>query len=112
MRPEDRNRLLHMIEAAESAQHFLAGRSREDLDHDRMLLFALTRAIEILGEAASKVSTEARAKLPAVPWSRIVAMRNRLAHAYFDIDRNILWRTVAEELPELLRLLRRSTSDT
>lgn len=97
-----------MIEAAETALQFAAGRTRRDLDHDRMLSFALTRAIEILGEAASKLSPEARAELPTVPWSRIVAMRNRLVHAYFDIDRNILWQTVMEELPELLRLLRRS----
>lgn len=76
-----------------------------------MLLFALTRAIEILGEAASKISEEARAELPLIPWSRIVAMRNRLVHAYFDIDRNILWRTATEELPELLRLLRPPNSD-
>lgn len=100
-----------MVEAAESALQFAAGRTRQDLDRDRMLLFALTRAIEILGEAASKISEESRVELPLIPWSRIVAMRNRLVHAYFDIDRNILWRTVTEELPELLRLLRRQGSD-
>ena len=63
------------------------------LDTDRMLLFALVRAIEIIGEAASKVTLETRAAVPEVPWLQIVAMRNRLAHAYFDIDRNILWQT-------------------
>jgi uncharacterized protein with HEPN domain len=58
MRAEDRVRLRHMIEAAESAVQFIAGRQRTDLDEDRMLLFALVRAIEVLGEAASRMSEE------------------------------------------------------
>lgn len=66
-----------------------------------MLLFALVRAIEIIGEAAAKVSPEARGSMPGVPWSRIVAMRNRLIHAYFDIERDVLWRTACEEIPAL-----------
>jgi len=102
MPPEDRVRLLHMIEAAQTAQQFVAHRSRGDLDSDRMLLFALVRAVEILGEAASKISEVARAEAPDVPWGLIVAMRNRLIHAYFDVNRDILWTTVTVEIPELL----------
>lgn len=90
-----------MLEAAESAQHFVSGKSRADLDTDPMLLFALVRAIEIIGEAASRVSVEQRTDSPTVPWTAIVAMRNRLIHAYFDIDRDIVWRTVTEEIPSL-----------
>lgn len=74
-----------------------------------MLLFALLRAIEVIGEAASKVSAEQRAASSEVPWSAMVAMRNRLIHAYFDTDRDIVWRTVTEEIPplrsQLLQLL-------
>jgi uncharacterized protein with HEPN domain len=58
-----------MIEAAEAFQSFIANRRRADLDSDRMLLFALARAIEIIGEAASKLSPEARAAMPSVPWA-------------------------------------------
>ena len=94
-----------MVEAAETAARFIAGRTRADLDSDQMLLFALARAIEVVGEAASKVTPETRAALPLVPWGQIVAMRNRLIHAYFDIDRDILWKTASEELPALLPLL-------
>ena len=61
--------------------------------------------MEIIGEAASRISAETRAANPAVPWASIVAMRNRLIHACFDIDRNIVWKTVAEEIPPLLSLL-------
>jgi uncharacterized protein with HEPN domain len=105
MPPEDHIRVLHMVEVARTAQRFITGRQRDDLDSDQMLLFALVRAIEIIGEAASRVTAQPRAANPAVPWSSIVAMRNRLIHACFDIDRNIVWKTVTEELPSLLSLL-------
>ena len=78
MPPEDRIRVLHMVEAARTARQFIAGRQCSDLDSDQMLLFALVRgAIEIIGEAASRISAETRAANPAVPWASIVAMRNR-----------------------------------
>jgi len=102
---DDAIRVRHMIEAAEAALRFAAGRQRTDLDGDTMLLFALVRAIEIVGEAASKVSPETRSLAPLVPWSAIVAMRNRLIHAYSDIDPEIVWKTTAEEIPALLPLL-------
>jgi uncharacterized protein with HEPN domain len=95
-----------MIEAAEAVATFVSGRSRADVDTDNMLLFAVVRAVEIMGEAASKVSSETRAAVPAVPWAQIAAMRNRLIHAYFDIDHDILWRTAIEEVPLLLTMLR------
>jgi uncharacterized protein with HEPN domain len=100
-----------MIEAAEAVQSFIDGRQRVDLDRDRMLLFALVRAIEIIGEAASKLSSEARMEMPSVPWTGVIAMRNRLVHAYFDIDRMILWRTATEEIPSLLSVLRAVLKD-
>ena len=101
MRPDDATRIHHMIEAAEAAERFIAGRQRADLDTDQMLLFALVRAIEIIGEAASKVSSETRTITPSVPWPAIISMRNRLIHAYFDIDRDIVWKTVTEEISPL-----------
>lgn len=89
MQPDDRVRLEHMIDAVRSAQNFMRGRARADLDSDLMLLFAVVRAIEIVGEAASRVSADARAAMPGVPWSAVIGMRNRLVHAYFDINRGI-----------------------
>ena len=73
-----------------------------------MLLFALARCVEIVGEAASRLSTEAQASTPAIPWPAIVGMRNRLIHAYFDVDTEIVWKTVTEELPALATQLRAS----
>jgi len=106
MSPDDRWRVGHMIEAAETALEFVAGRSRADLDTDAMLRMALTRAVEIVGEAASQVSDAGRSELAGVPWPQIVGMRNRLVHAYFDINRDILWDTVQLALPGLLAQLK------
>jgi uncharacterized protein with HEPN domain len=98
--------MLHMIEAAETACGFLSGRIRSDLDSDRMLVFALVRAIEIVGEAASKVSAPTREAAADIPWPLIVSMRNRLIHAYFNADHEVVWKTATEELPQLLPKLR------
>jgi uncharacterized protein with HEPN domain len=95
-----------MIEAAESAAQFLAGRTRDDLDQDEMLLFAVVRAIEIIGEAASKISSEARTATPEIPWRAITSMRNRLIHGYADIDPEVVWVTATAEVPAVLPLLR------
>ena len=101
MTPADRWRLQHMADAAELAVGFIAGRAKADLLSDPMLRLALTRAVEIVGEAAAQVSAEGRAAWPDVPWSQIVGMRNRLVHAYFDVDTAILWDTVELALPTL-----------
>jgi uncharacterized protein with HEPN domain len=106
MNPRDRVRLQHLADALNSAIRFARGRDRGDLDTDEMLLFALVRAVEIAGEAASQVTAETRAQLPDLPWSSIVGMRNRLVHAYFDINRDILWTTVTEAAPPVAERLK------
>jgi uncharacterized protein with HEPN domain len=99
-------RLQHLADALNSAIRFARGRERGDLDSDEMLLFALVRAVEIAGEAASQVTDETRAQLPDLPWSGIVGMRNRLVHAYFDVNRDILWTTVTEAAPPVAERLK------
>ncbi len=102
MHAEDQVRLRHMVDAAEHAMRFVAGRQRVDLENDHMLLFALVRAIEVIGEAAGKISDETKAAHADVPWRAITGMRNRLIHAYFDIDTDILWATAIQEIPAIL----------
>jgi uncharacterized protein with HEPN domain len=99
-----------MLDATQSALKFVDGRTREDLDSDLLLVFALVRAIEIVGEAASKVSPEEKARLPGIPWTKIIGMRNRLVHAYFDVDTEILWNTLTEALPRLVVTLQSSVA--
>ena len=95
-----------MIDASEKVVGFVAGKSRLDLDRDDMLHFAWARGITIIGEAAMKVSVATRETTPAIPWRNMIGMRNRTVHAYADIDLDLVWKTVTEELPELLVQLR------
>lgn len=106
MSPDDRWRVIHMIEAGEQALAFVEGRARADLDSDVMLRFALTRAVEVVGEAATQVTEAGRIEMPTVPWAQIVGMRNRLVHAYFSINSDVLWDTVQLALPPLLAQLK------
>ncbi len=106
MRSEDLIRLRHMLEAAQEAVECAKGKSLSDLNKDRLRSLALVRLVEIVGEAASRVSEEGRGRLPRVPWEDIIGMRNRLVHAYFDIDMDIVWLTVVKFLPDLISELK------
>jgi uncharacterized protein with HEPN domain len=106
MKRDDLVRIRHMIDAAEAAIRFVSDRKREDLDSDDMLRLALLQAVQIVGEAASKLSVEARNELGDVPWPRITGMRHRLVHAYMNVDEDILWTTAVDHLPSLVRRLR------
>jgi len=111
MNESDIIRLRHMLDAAREALSFVAGRNGEDLGQDRMLVLALVKEIEIIGEAASRISDESRKALPRIPWPKIIAMRNRLIHAYADVDLSIVWDTLTGALPELLRELDTALAD-
>jgi len=104
---EDEVRLRHMLDHAREAIAFAAGKTRVDLQHDRLLQLGLVRLIEIIGEAAARVSKVAQAAHPAVPWPQIVATRNRLIHGYDFVDYDILWQTLQDDLPGLVRELER-----
>lgn len=95
-----------MLDAIEEALSFARGKDRKHLDQDRMLVLALIKDIEIVGEAASRISDETKQVAPDIPWASITGMRNRLIHAYFDINLDILWQTVTEDLPQLAVKLR------
>jgi uncharacterized protein with HEPN domain len=105
MRPEDRVRLRHLTEAAEKAIAYSASRTRTDLDDDELLRLAMTKLVEIVGEAAKHVSPDLRAAHPGVPWTAAARMRDRLIHHYFDINLDILWTTLTTDLPRLLSAL-------
>jgi uncharacterized protein with HEPN domain len=102
MTPPDDIRLRHLVAAAEKAVSYAAEHSREDLDTDELLRLALTKLVEIVGEAAKQISDRTRDEYPDVPWSAAARMRDRLVHHYFDINLDVLWSTVTEDLPTLL----------
>ncbi|MFI5166782.1 MAG: DUF86 domain-containing protein [Thermoanaerobaculales bacterium] len=94
-----------MLDAAREAVAFARDRTRADLSNDRQLVLALVKCIEIVGEAASQTTAEGRQLAPELPWANIVAMRNRLVHAYFDVDLDRVWETITDDLPALIAIL-------
>jgi uncharacterized protein with HEPN domain len=105
--PEDRVRLRHMLDAALEIQQYVQSATREDLRHDRKLVHSLVRLFEIIGEAATQVSEELQGKTPEIPWFIVIGMRNRLIHAYFAIDLNVVWSTSTTDIPLLITELKK-----
>lgn len=110
-RHDDTVALRHMLEYAQTARRLAAGRTRRDLDADEMLLLALTRAIEVVGEAAGRVSDGGRKAHPSIPWPQITAARNRLIHGYDTVDLDVLWDIVSLDLPPLIEQLKALVPD-
>ncbi len=94
-----------MLAAARRAISLTEGRSRSDLDEDDVVVLALTRLLEILGEAAKSVSPETKAMHPHVPWPQMAATRDRIIHGYFSIDLDIVWQIVRHDLPPVVATL-------
>ena len=106
------NRLIdyleHMQQAAMDACAFVQGMAREDFQQDKRTQQAVIMSLIILGEAATKVMdshAEFAQEHPQVPWRNMRGMRNRIAHGYFDINLDVVWETVQEWLPALLKQL-------
>lgn len=100
-------RVRHMLDHAREAAEMCTGRQRRDLDTDRQFELALVRLMEIVGEAAARVPDDFRHRHQAIPWRDIADLRNRLIHGYDNINHDILWKIVADELPPLIRHLQR-----
>jgi uncharacterized protein with HEPN domain len=93
----------HAKEAVSMAQ----GKTRQDLDSNRMLNLSLVRLLEIVGEAANRVPVEERARYPQIPWPQLITLRHRLIHGYDEVDFDILWEIITEDLPPLVAELER-----
>ena len=104
-RHDDDIRLRHMLDYSRKAIAMIRGRERKDLDRDEMLCLALTRLVEIVGEAATRVSPAGQQRHVQIPWAQIVGLRNRLVHGYDAVDLDILWDIVEQDLPALIEAL-------
>ncbi len=91
---DDITRIKHMLDASKECVTFLADASREELDTNRMLNLSIVRLLEIIGEAETGISNETKEKYPDIPWRKMAGIRNRLIHGYFDINMEIIWKTV------------------
>ena len=101
----DQIRLQNMLDHSREAIKFVTGKNRGDLGKDRILELALVRLVEVIGEAATKISKQCQKKYPNIPWMEIIGMRNRLIHGYDSVDLDVLWDTISIDLPPLIEKL-------
>jgi len=102
MPPEDEILLRDMLDHARRAAEAVAGRRRDDLETDAVLAAALERFIEVIGEAARKVSSPTQESARDIPWRQMIGMRNRLVHGYAAVDHDIVWDVASVDIPDLI----------
>lgn len=102
MNRDDEIRLRHMLEAAQDVLDFMHGNTQTDLKTNRLLFLGTVKAVEIIGEAASKISPELREQHSQIPWEQMTGMRHILVHAYYAVDITKVWETVTEPIPLLV----------
>lgn len=90
-----------MRDATGRIQSYVEGVSKSDYAVDFVLQDAVVRQLEILGEAAGRVSRQLTAEHSEIPWSDITGMRHRLIHDYFEVDIDLVWKTATEHVPEI-----------
>ena len=104
-RHDDKIYLQHMLSYAREALQHAQGSTREEIESDRLLQLALLHLVEIVGEAASKVSPATQARLGRLPWRGMIGMRNRIIHGYDTAEIGVLWDTLQQDLPQLIQML-------
>ena len=105
-RRDDRVSLVDMLIHAEEAVVLLGEVTLNDLIEDRVKQLALRKLVEVVGEAANRVSEETQQQYTAIPWSQIIGLRNRLVHGYDDVDLGVLWEIIQADLPPLIEQLK------
>jgi len=107
MKREYEDYLRDMLENAEKALLFIQGMDYDGFCVDDKAVYAVIRAFEIIGEAARQIPESVRQANPEIPWREIAAMRNKLTHEYFGVNTKVIWRTVHEDLPIIIPLLKK-----
>jgi len=102
--------LRDMLEATEKVAVFIRGMTREGFLADEKTQFAVVRGLEIIGEAAKKLPDGFKSEHPTIPWREVSGMRDKLAHDYFGVNAEVVWKTAIEDLPPIAEALRRMLS--
>jgi uncharacterized protein with HEPN domain len=97
--------IVDIVGSARLVRAYLAGVAQEDFMRNVQLQDSIIRRLEVIGEAAGRVSASFRERHPAIPWSRMIGMRNRMIHTCDAVDLDIVWTTAQERIPELLALI-------
>ncbi|MBN1815614.1 MAG: DUF86 domain-containing protein [Anaerolineae bacterium] len=104
--PRDREYLLDILESARLACGYLRDKTEQEFLNDVQCQDSVIRRLEVIGEAARRISDEGRAALPELPWKAMIGMRN-VIHGYDDVDLTVVWNTVKDDLPALIEALER-----
>lgn len=104
--PRDAAYLWDMLDAARTVEQLCSNQDFSQYSTDRKTQLAVERSLEIIGEAASRVSTSFRNAHPEIPWRQIIGQRNVLIHEYGEIKQERIWKTVRENIPQLIELLK------
>ena len=91
---------------ASKAIYMLGTTDQEELDLNEMMQFALMKLVEIVGEAANRVSKQTQSKHPEIPWTEVIGMRNRLVHDFEAVDLSTVRQTIIDDLPPLIERIR------
>lgn len=108
MPPDDRVYLAHMLETARKAAGKVSGLDHAQFLADENLHLACVHLVQVLGEAASRVSADTRAQHANIPWRQVIGMRHRVVHDYLAVDLEIVWAVVTRDLPTLIDKLERA----
>jgi uncharacterized protein with HEPN domain len=95
-----------MLENAQRAIQFTEGMDYNSFSKDEKTVYAVIRAVEIIGEAAANIPAKVRSEYPGIPWCEVKGMRNKLVHHYFGINVEVVWQTIQEDLPILITSLK------
>jgi uncharacterized protein with HEPN domain len=103
MMKDDSIYLRHIIDAFTQVDHYMDGISHEEFFSNKLLQDGVIRQLEVMGEAARNLSDDFRNEHPQIPWSQMIGLRNRMTHAYFNVNLQIIWEIVRGDLPDLKR---------
>ncbi len=103
--------LQDILQAAKDAIEFAGDADLDEFCEDKQMVYAVVRALEIIGEAASQIPASVRSRYLDVPWSEMIGMRNKVIHEYFGVDLDVVWQTVRRDLPPLRRVIERIIAD-
>jgi|AntRauTorcE11897_2_1112592.scaffolds.fasta_scaffold14754_5 uncharacterized protein with HEPN domain len=100
-----------MLDAIEKAKAFISGMNFDEFKNDDKTVYAVIRALEILGEASNKIPRSIQRNYPQIPWKEVNGMRNKLIHNYMGVNKKVVWKTTKEDLSHLEKIARQMKKD-